>query len=81
MCTCIEKSKINFQKNPKVFSVKNAVKIYNGWRRQALFRIEKLIREVGQDSRTKRMGMCGGNTIFVKVKYPETLERKLIFLG
>ncbi len=31
------------------------------------FRIEKYIREVGLDSRAKRMGYCG-NTIFVKVK-------------
>ncbi len=65
MCTCLDKSKINFQKNPRVITKKTAVKVHNGWRRKALFRIEKLIREVDQDSRAKRMGMCG-NTIFVK---------------
>jgi hypothetical protein len=66
MCTCLEKNKINYQVNSKVLTQLKTVKVKNGWRRQALFRIEKLIREVGQDSRAKRMGICG-NTIFVKV--------------
>jgi len=39
----------------------------NSWRLNALYRIEKYIRELGQESRAKRMGYCG-NTIFVKVK-------------
>lgn len=41
-------------------------KIVNGWRLRALFRIEKLIREIGDHVRAKRMGMCG-NTIRVTV--------------
>lgn len=53
MCNCVK------QKSSTV------PKIKNGWRINALFRIEKLIREVGQDARAKRMGICG-NTIFVK---------------
>ena len=39
----------------------------NSWRLNALYRIEKYIRELGQESKAKRMGYCG-NTIFVKVK-------------
>ena len=39
----------------------------NSWRLNALWRIEGYIRELGQESRAKRMGYCG-NTIFVKVK-------------
>jgi hypothetical protein len=54
-------------KNNKLISKdKISPKYRNGWRNQALFRIEQLIREVGQDKRAKRMGICG-NTIFVKV--------------
>jgi hypothetical protein len=45
----------------------NVVTVRNSWRLNSLFRIEKVIREVGQDSRAKRMGICG-NTIFVKAK-------------
>jgi hypothetical protein len=43
------------------------VTVKNSWRLRALFRIEGLIKDVGQKSRAKRMGICG-NTIFVKVK-------------
>ena len=43
------------------------VTVKNSWRLNALFRIEGLIKGVGQESRGKRMGICG-NTIFVKVK-------------
>jgi hypothetical protein len=57
MCKCavkkVEKSRV--------------VTVKNSWRLRALFRIEKYIREIGQKSRAKRMGLCG-NTIFVKVK-------------
>ena len=53
MCNCVK------QKSSTV------PKIKNGWRINALFRIEKLIREVGQDARAKRMGICG-NTINIK---------------
>ncbi|GAX62367.1 phosphoenolpyruvate-protein kinase [Candidatus Scalindua japonica] len=57
MCKCAVKK----EKKSRVMTVKNS------WRLRALFRIEKLIREVGQEARAKRMGYCG-NTIFVKVK-------------
>ncbi len=57
MCKCAVKK----EGKPRVMTVKNS------WRLRALFRIEKLIRDVGQESRAKRMGYCG-NTIFVKVK-------------
>ena len=57
MCACAVKG----EQKSKVVTVKNS------WRLRALFRIEKLIREVGQGSRAKRMGICG-NTIFVKTK-------------
>ena len=57
MCKCAVKK----EEKSKVVSVKNS------WRLRALFRIESLIKEVGQESRGKRMGICG-NTIFVKVK-------------
>ena len=46
---------------------RSTVTVNNSWRLNALFRTEKTIRETGQDSRAKRMGICG-NTIFVKVK-------------
>jgi len=59
MCTSTKKNKFN-SKN------KTSHKYRNGWRNQALFRIEQLVIEVGQDKRAKRMGICG-NTIFVKV--------------
>ena len=59
MCTCTKNNKFNSKINQEV-------KVRNGWRTHALFRIEQLIREVGDSSRAKRMGMCG-NTIFVKV--------------
>jgi hypothetical protein len=59
MCTSTKNNKFNSK-------IKQEVKVRNGWRTHALFRIEQLIREVGQDKRAKRMGMCG-NTIFVKV--------------
>ena len=57
MCKCAVK---NEEKS-------RAVTVKNSWRLRTLFRIEKLIREVGQGARAKRMGICG-NTIFVKVK-------------
>ena len=57
MCKCAVKK----EKKSRVVTVKNS------WRLRALYRIEKYIREVGQDARAKRMGICG-NTIFVKVK-------------
>jgi hypothetical protein len=57
MCKCAVKK----EKKSRVVTVKNS------WRLRALFRIEEYIRDVGQDSRAKRMGYCG-NTIFVKVK-------------
>jgi hypothetical protein len=57
MCTCAVESK----GKSRVVTAKNS------WRLRALFRIEGYIRDVGQDSRAKRMGYCG-NTIFVKVK-------------
>ena len=57
MCKCAVKK----EEKPRVMTVKNS------WRLRALFRIEKYIRELGQESRAKRMGICG-NTIFVKVK-------------
>ncbi len=57
MCKCAVKE----EEKSRVMIVKNS------WRLNALFRIEKHIRELGQDSGAKRMGYCG-NTIFVKVK-------------
>ena len=57
MCKCAVKK----EGKSKVMTVKNS------WRLRALWRIEKYIRELGQESRAKRMGICG-NTIFVKVK-------------
>ncbi len=57
MCKCAVKK----EEKSKVVTVKNS------WRLRALFRIEGLIKEIGQKSRAKRMGICG-NTIFVKVK-------------
>jgi len=57
MCKCVVKK----EKKTRVVTVKNS------WRLRALFRIEGLIKEIGQKSRAKRMGICG-NTIFVKVK-------------
>ncbi len=54
MCKCAVKK----EEKSKVMTVKNS------WRLRALFRIEKYIRELGQESRAKRMGICG-NTIFV----------------
>ena len=57
MCKCAVKK----ERKSGVMTVKNS------WRLRALWRIEKYIRDVGQDSRAKRMGYCG-NTIFVKVK-------------
>lgn len=67
MCTCLEKNKINFQKDPLIISQKKTVKVRNGWRMQAAFKIERLIREVGgMDLRAKRLGMCA-NSIYVKV--------------
>ena len=57
MCKCAVKNK----KKASFVTVKNS------WRLNALFRIEGLIKGVGQESRGKRMGICG-NTIFVKVK-------------
>ena len=41
-------------------------KVSNGPRLRTLFRIEKIIRELGQNNRAKRMGICG-NTIQVQV--------------
>ncbi len=60
MCVCAVK-------NQKENEIKSVVTVKNSWRLRALFRIEKLIREVDQDARAKRMGICG-NTIFVKAK-------------
>ena len=57
MCKCAVKK----EEKSKVMTVKNS------WRLRALWRIEKYIREIGQEKRAKRMGICG-NTIFVKVK-------------
>jgi hypothetical protein len=57
MCKCA----VENEKETRVVTVKNS------WRLRALFRIEGLIKEIGQKSRGKRMGICG-NTIFVKVK-------------
>ena len=57
MCKCAVKN----EKKTSIVTVKNS------WRLNALFRIEGLIKGVGQESRGKRMGICG-NTIFVKVK-------------
>lgn len=55
MCTCTKNRS------------KSKLIVKHGWRVNALFRIEKLIREVGQENRAKRMGICG-NSINVKVK-------------
>ena len=57
MCKCA----VKIEEKSRVMTVKNS------WRLRSLFRIEKYIREVGQESRAKRMVYCG-NTIFVKVK-------------
>jgi hypothetical protein len=57
MCKCAVKK----EEKSKLMIVKNS------WRLRALWRIEKYIREIGQEKRAKRMGICG-NTIFVKVK-------------
>ena len=57
MCQCVEK-----KAEPT-----GRLVMKNSWRLKSLFRIEKIIREIGQESRAKRMGICG-NTIFVKVK-------------
>ncbi len=57
MCKCVVKK----ERKSGVMTVKNS------WRLKSLFRIEKYIRELGQESRAKRMGYCG-NTIFVQVK-------------
>ena len=61
MCECAVKKKKKLE---------SVVTVRNSWRLRILFRIEKLIREVGQDVRAKRMGICG-NTIFVKAKKGE----------
>ena len=66
MCKCAVKK----EGKSKVMTVKNS------WRLSALFRIEKYIRELGQDSRAKRMGICG-NTIFVKVKKGRPVQRSV----
>jgi len=50
--------------------------IKKSWRLQALFRIEKVIREIGQENRAKRMGICG-NTINVLTKQEEGYESVL----
>ncbi len=47
MCKCEVKN----EAKTRVVTVKNS------WRLRALFRIEKYIREIGQDPRAKRMGM------------------------
>ena len=60
MCECAVKKK----------KLKSVVTVKNSWRLNKLFRTEKLIREVDQDARAKRMGICG-NTIFVKAKKGE----------
>jgi hypothetical protein len=62
------------KENKKVFPGKEKVRFKNGWRLHHLFRIEQLMKEIGQDARAKRMGICG-NTIFVKVdsKNPENV--------
>jgi hypothetical protein len=72
MCAISVKNKINYSVNEGVSSKLRKVKMKNGWRIQAAFRIEKLLMEIGQDSRAKRLGMCA-NTIFVKanVNNPE----------
>ena len=57
MCKCADNNKLN----SKMMNVKHS------WRLNTLWHIEKLIRDVGQEKRAKRMGMCG-NTIFVKAK-------------
>lgn len=61
MCECAVKKR---KKLETVVTVKNS------WRLKSLFRIEKLIREVDQSARAKRMGICG-NTIFIKAKKGE----------
>jgi hypothetical protein len=67
MCTCTKENK-------KVFPGKEKVRFKNGWRLHQLFRIEKLLKESGDISRGKRMGICG-NTINVRVssKNPENV--------
>lgn len=58
MCDCAVKKDVQKKAG-------NRQIVFNSWRLKKLFKIEKLIREVGQDVRAKRMGICG-NTIFVK---------------
>ncbi len=45
----------------------------NSWRLKSLFRIEKIIREIGQEPRAKRIGMCG-NTINILRKQENGYE-------
>lgn len=60
MCNCV------------INSPGKQIRVSNSWRLSALFRIENIIRELGQDARAKRIGICG-NTIFVKVKDDKVL--------
>ena len=63
MCQC------EVQKKPSMARLV----VKKSWRLKALFRIEKVIREIGQESRAKRMGMCG-NTINVLRKQENGYE-------
>ncbi len=63
MCQCVEK---------KLEPIKRLV-MKKSWRLLALFRIEKVIREIGQESRAKRMGICG-NTIHIMRKQEDGYE-------
>ena len=66
MCQCTEK-----KVEPTGRLVMN-----NSWRLKSLFRIEKVIREIGQESRAKRMGICG-NTINILRKQENGYESVL----
>ena len=66
MCQCLEKKQAPMGR----------LVIKKSWRLQALYRIEKVIREIGQENRAKRMGICG-NTINVLRKQEEGYESVL----
>jgi hypothetical protein len=67
MSTCAIKEEQEQEQEQKQKQKQPKMVVRNSWRLRTLFRIEKLIREVGQDVRAKRIGICG-NTIFVKAK-------------
>ena len=66
MCQCLEKKQAPMGR----------LVIKKSWRLLALYRIEKVIREIGQEKRAKRMGICG-NTINILRKQEDGYESVL----